>query len=67
MADAPDPYALLTATQAATMAGVTVQAIVNWRNRGHLTPAGNCHGRPVYRLIDIARAEHKTRTKARRR
>jgi len=66
MADAPDPHALLTATQAATMAGVTVQAIVNWRNRGHLQPAGTCHGRPVYRLIDIARAEHKTRTKARR-
>jgi len=66
VADAPDPMALLTATQCAAYAGVSVQAIVNWRNRGHLAPAGHRHGRPVYRLLDVAKAEHATRTRARR-
>ena len=67
MPDAPDPMALLTATQCAAYAGVSVQAIVNWRNRGHLPVAGTCGGRRVYRLLDVAKAERKTRTKARRR
>jgi hypothetical protein len=67
MPDAPDPMALLTATQCAAYAGVTVQAVINWRARGHLPVAGTCNGRPVYRLLDVAKAEHATRTKARRR
>lgn len=58
--------ARLTATQAAAYAGVTVQAIVNWRARGHLQPTGTRDGRPVYRLLDVAKAEHATRRKARR-
>ena len=61
----PDIHAPLTATQAATYAGVSVQAIVNWRRRGHLkatiTPAG-----PRYTLLDVAKAEHATRKRARR-
>lgn len=62
VADTIDVDARLTATQAAKYAGVTVQAIVNWRNRGHLTrgPDGK------YRLLDVAKAEHATRRRARR-
>lgn len=66
MGDQVDVHAKLTATQAAAYAGVTVQAIINWRNRGHLPSAGTCHGRPVYRLLDVAKAEHATRKRARR-
>jgi predicted site-specific integrase-resolvase len=66
VAEAPDPNALLTASEAASYAGVTVAAVVNWRTRGHLHPAGIRRGRPLYRLIDVAKAEHKTRKRARR-
>jgi DNA-binding transcriptional MerR regulator len=65
--DAIDVDAQLTASQAAKYAGVTVQAIVNWRNRGHLHPvAHSSDGRPLYRLLDVAKAEHATRRRARR-
>jgi predicted site-specific integrase-resolvase len=66
MPDAPDPMALLTATQCAAYAGVSVQAIVNWRRRGHLPIAGHKNGRPAYTLLDVAKAEHATRKRARR-
>jgi hypothetical protein len=49
--------ARLTATQAARYAGVSVQAIINWRNRGYL-PRGDDG---LYRLLDVAKAEHDTR------
>jgi hypothetical protein len=62
MPDTIDVDARLTATQAAAYAGVTVQAIVNWRNRGHLKRGGD----GKYRLLDVARAEHATRRRARR-
>ena len=58
--------ALLTASEAAEFADVSVQAIVNWRTRGHLEVAGHKNGRPAYRLIDVARAEFATRKRARR-
>jgi len=60
--DSIDVDARLTAAEAARYAGVTRQAIINWRNRGHLTqgPDGK------YRLLDVARAEHATRKRARR-
>ena len=62
-----DVNAKLTAAQAAKYAGVTVQAIVNWRNRGHLQPVDYTPGgRPRYRLLDVAKAEHATRRRARR-
>jgi hypothetical protein len=60
--DTIDVDARLTATEAARYAGVTVQAIINWRNRGHL-PQGD-DGK--YRLLDVAKAEHATRKRARR-
>lgn len=69
---------LLTASQAAQLAttwrhtvsggrAATVRrtAIANWVSRGHLTRAGlDDHGRPLYRLGDIARAEQATRARA---
>ena len=61
--------ALLTATEAATYAGVTVGAICNWRARGYLPVATNGQGReirdrrgrPKYRLLDVAKAEQATK------
>ena len=70
MADgALDLNALLTATQAAAYAGVTVNVIVNWRNRGYLPVATDANGseirdkqgRPRYRLLDVAKAENATK------
>jgi len=57
-----DVNARLTASQAAAYAGVTVQAIINWRNRGHLKRGDD----GLYRLLDVAKAEHATRRRARR-
>lgn len=62
-----NPFALLTATQAALFAGVSVQAVWNWHNRGHLPAAtdddGNeitdSRGKRLYRLVDLARADAK--------
>ena len=64
--------ALLTATEAATYAGVTVAAICNWRARGYLPVATNGQGReirdrrgrPKYRLLDVAKAEQATKERA---
>lgn len=70
-----DLHALLSASEAAMYAGVSVQAIVNWRNRGKLPVAKDAHGneircscchRPKYRLLDVARAEAATSKRARR-
>lgn len=49
----------------ANAAAVTRSAICKWRARGHLAPAGlDEHGRPLYALPDIARAELTTRDRA---
>jgi len=65
-----DLNALLTATEAAEYAGVSVNVIVNWRNRGHLPiathprtgePIRDKQGRPRYRLLDVAKAENATK------
>ena len=71
MDGAPNLNALLTASQAALWVReyrpCTVQAIVNWRRRGHLQPeAYDDHGRPLYTLLGVAKAEHLTRKRARR-
>ena len=67
MSDLPDINTPLPTVLAAEYAGVTPQVITNWRRRGHLTPASHDQsGRPLYRLIDIAKAEHATRKRARR-
>jgi hypothetical protein len=70
----PDVDALLSASEAAAYAGVSVSAIGNWRDRGHLPVAKDEHGqeirdrrgRPRYRLLDVAKAEHATSKLARR-
>ena len=64
--DPVDPYARITTSQAAAYAGVTRQAITNWRRRGHLQPVAYDHGHPIYILLDVAKAEYATRRKARR-
>jgi len=65
-----DVNALLTATEAAGYAGVSVAAVCKWRERGHLPVATDpvtggeirdSHGRPRYRLLDVAKAENATR------
>ena len=64
--------ALLTAAQAARYAGVKVSTICKWRERGHLPPATGDHGeelrddkgRRLYRLLDVAKAEHATAQRA---
>lgn len=64
-----DLNALLTATEAADYAGVSVNVIVNWRNRGWLPVATDDQGReirdgrgrPRYRLLDVAKAENGTK------
>ena len=66
MPDPVDPFARLTTSQAAAYAGVTTAAVTNWRRRGHLRPVGHQHGRPIYILLDVAKAEHATRRRARR-
>ena len=67
MSDLPDLNTLLTASEGARYAGVTRYAVSKWRARGHLTPAEyDQAGRPLYRLIDLAKAEHATRKRARR-
>ncbi len=53
---------LVNTTEAAAIAGVSVAAISNWKDRGLIQPAGlDNRGKPLYRLIDIAKAERKTR------
>ena len=64
-----DVNALLSASEAAAYAGVTVAAICKWRERGHLpvaleadgTEIRDHRGRPRYRLLDVAKAENATK------
>jgi len=58
---------LVTAADAAAVAGVAVATIRKWKERGLIEPTGlDEKGRPLYRLLDIAKAERATRDKARR-
>jgi hypothetical protein len=58
---------LMTNAEASYHAGVGVEAIRQWVKRGHLEVAArDMRGRPLYRWIDVAKAEHKTRKHARR-
>jgi hypothetical protein len=74
-----DLQALLTAAQAALYAGLVdadgkpkVNVIVNWRNRRLLPVAvddqgreiRDWRGRPYYRLIDVIKADGKTRERS---
>lgn len=56
---------LVSTAEAATHTGRSEAAIRQWRSRGHITPADiDTNGRPLYRLIDILRAERDTRHRA---
>lgn len=58
---------LWTVNEAAEAAGVTSNVVHNWRYRGRLQIAGrDRQGRPLFRAIDVIRAEKATREKARR-
>lgn len=64
---------LLTYEQAARQAGVDPTVVRMWRHRGHLKVATDERGReirrgrsPLFRLLDVAKAEHATRNSARR-
>ncbi|WP_435252049.1 MerR family transcriptional regulator [Streptomyces tendae] len=49
----------------ADAAHVSRPAICNWVTRGHLQAAGlDARGRPLYALVDLARAERATRPRA---
>ena len=69
--DTLDVNARLTGAQAARYAQVTRQAVHNWHERGYLTRDGErvylTQGDDgKYRLLDVAKAEHATRRRARR-
>ncbi|MEW2164405.1 MerR family transcriptional regulator [Streptomyces sp. NPDC007084] len=65
---------LWTALEAAEAAGVEPNTVRNWKYRGHLaqaeTPQGrpmrNLAGQPLFRAVDVIRAEKATRNRARR-
>lgn len=67
-----DPDALLTATEGAAYAGVSVAVLCNWVGRGLLEPARRPDGtiirdsrrRIKYRLLAIAKAEAATAERA---
>jgi hypothetical protein len=57
----------ITATQAAAYCGVAVCTITKWAREGRINPVGtNGSGRKLYRLLDVAKAEHATKERARR-
>ncbi|MET7944360.1 hypothetical protein [Streptomyces sp. NPDC005302] len=63
-----------TALEAAEAAGVKPNVVRNWKYRGRLVqartaddrPMSNLAGQPLFRAIDVIRAEKATRTHARR-
>jgi hypothetical protein len=67
---------MLTTAQAAEIAHVRPSAITNWVKRGYLLATGeraylpvadrDDRGRPLYRFLDVAKAERATRARARR-
>jgi hypothetical protein len=58
---------LWSVAEAAEAAEVKPNVVHNWRYRGRLQIAARDHqGRPLFRAIDVVKAERATREKARR-
>jgi DNA-binding transcriptional MerR regulator len=58
---------LLTGPEAAELCGVDPSTIRQWKRRGLIKPDGlDDHGRPLYAQLTIARAEARTRHRAKR-
>ncbi|MGW3305899.1 helix-turn-helix domain-containing protein [Streptomyces sp. NPDC001073] len=52
----------MTAREAADHFGVHIRTVQSWTRRGHLTATGlSPFGKPMYRYLDVAKAELKTR------
>lgn len=57
----------ITASEAAALCGVALCTITKWAREQRIEPVGlSPQGRKLYRLLDVAKAEHATRTRARR-
>lgn len=72
---APRPDGLITVSQAAQLCGVKPVSVRNWTTRGYLTRTGETRKLPVARRegrtllldpVEVAKAEHATRERARR-
>lgn len=58
---------LITANEAAGLCGVAASTIRRWQLEGRIERQGiDRHGRNMYRILDIAKAERATRKNARR-
>lgn len=54
------PDMLLTRSEAAEVARVSKERIRAWERNGHLERAGlNENGLPVYKAVEVAKAQHK--------
>jgi DNA-binding transcriptional MerR regulator len=50
----------LNRAEAAEVTGTSVERIRTWERRGHLERAGlDEDGNPVYKAVDVAKAQHK--------
>ncbi|MFI1409401.1 helix-turn-helix domain-containing protein [Streptomyces sp. NPDC020707] len=57
----------MTVKEAALFTGISVQTVYSWIRRGHLTVGGlNHRNQKLFRHLDVARAEQRTRTRAHR-
>jgi Helix-turn-helix domain len=64
LAQGPDGHIYLTTQRAAELFGVNHSTVSNWRRSGKLTPFCTVAGKPVYRMVDVARAEQAAREAA---
>lgn len=56
---------LISTTEAADDLGCGVSTVSMWAARGYLTPSGlDPRGRPLYKRIDVLRAERATRQRS---
>jgi hypothetical protein len=70
----PGPHGLITTDQAAALCGVSPVTVRSWINRGWKTPGGlrklpvawRYKGRIMLDPVEVAKADHATREKARR-